>query len=130
MKGTSTDVMEPDRNRPAVGLRIGKDVLSEASGGIFSHVDPSTGKHDCEIPLAGPVEIDRAVDVAHRAYLRWRDTRPAERRRLLLRLADLMDANRDEFIRLAVLDGGTPVKTARDLFTLPPEWTRYYAGAT
>jgi aldehyde dehydrogenase (NAD+) len=79
--------------------------------------------------MAGPAEIDRAVAVADEAFLTWRDTRPAERRRLLLKLADLIEANRDEFLRRAVLDNGTPVKTAGELSGIAPEWTRYYAGA-
>jgi aldehyde dehydrogenase (NAD+) len=129
MKGTRMNMVYLDRSRPTVGLRIGKDILSEGSGGTFNHIDPSTGRPDREIPLAGPAEVDRAVEVAHQAYLRWRDTRPAERRRLLLKLADLIETNRDEFVRRAVLDNGTPITTARDFSQLPPEWTRYYAGA-
>src|SRR6478736_9575391 len=76
LEGTSMNKVELDRSRPTVGLRIGKHVISEGSGGIFSHVDPTTGRPDREIPLAGPEEIDRAVEIAHQAHLRWRDTRP------------------------------------------------------
>jgi aldehyde dehydrogenase (NAD+) len=129
MKGTLMSHAELDRSRPTVRLRIGNELLTEGSGGGFSHVDPTTGMPDREIPMAGPAEIDRAVAVADEAFLLWRDTRPAERRRLLLRLADLIEASRDEFIRRAVLDNGTPIKTAGELSSIAPEWMRYYAGA-
>jgi aldehyde dehydrogenase (NAD+) len=117
-----------DRTRPDVRLRIGSDRLTSGSGGTFDHVDPSTGQIDATIPLAGPAEVDRAVRVAHDAYLGWRDTRPAERRRLLMRLADLIESNAAEFSRRATLDNGTPVNTAPALVMGATEWTRYYAG--
>jgi aldehyde dehydrogenase (NAD+) len=121
-------VADLDKAVPSVSLRVGDEVLSEGSGGTYAHVDPSTGLIDSVIPMAGPHEVDRAVERADEAFRLWRATKPAERRRLLLKLADLIDANKDEFIRRAVLDNGTPVKTARETFPVAPEWTRYYAG--
>jgi aldehyde dehydrogenase (NAD+) len=91
-------------------------------------VNPATGQVDAVVPLAGVAEIDQAVEAAEQAFRIWRDTRPAERRRLLLRLADLIEEHRDEFIRRAVLDNGTPLATAEEFFGVPAEWTRYYAG--
>ncbi|MBL7500941.1 aldehyde dehydrogenase [Frankia sp. CNm7] len=117
-----------DRTRPEVHLRIGAERLAAGSGGTFEHVDPCTGDVDAVIPLAGPTEIDRSVRLAHEAFLTWRDVRPAERRRLLSRLADLIEKNADEFVRRAVLDNGMPVTSAAGLAAGAVEWTRYYAG--
>ena len=67
--------------------------MDKGSGGVHDHIDPSTGQIDARIPLAGPGEVDRAVNAADAAFHNWRRTPPEERRRLLLRLADLMEAN-------------------------------------
>lgn len=117
-----------DRTPPKVHLRVAGERLETGSGGAFDHIDPRTGQVDATIPLAGPRDVDRAVESAHEAFLRWRDTRPVERRRLLLRLADAIEANEAEFVRRAVLDNGTPVGTAPGLVVGSVEWTRYYAG--
>jgi len=113
---------------PKVHLRVGTGRLASGSGGRYDHVNPANGRVDATIPLAGPAEIDQAVEIANDAFTMWRDTRPAERRNLLNRLADLIEANRDEFLRRAVADNGTTMRTAEEFFGVPAEWTRYYAG--
>ena len=86
-------------SRPAVHLHIAGERFDTGSGGSHSHIDPSTGQIDATIPLAGPGEVDRAVNAADAAFRDWRRTPPEERRRLLLRLADLIEANAEEFGR-------------------------------
>lgn len=121
--------MTDDVNRrpPEVHLRIGEERLTSGSGGTHSHVNPCTGKSDAMVPLAGKAEIDQAVEVAHEAFQTWRKTAPAERRRLLYRLADLMDEGTAEVCRLGTLDNGISNAT-RAMPNLATEWTRYYAG--
>ncbi|MBL7491964.1 aldehyde dehydrogenase [Frankia sp. AgB1.9] len=117
-----------DRTRPQVHLGIGSERLGVGSAGTFEHIDPCTGEVDAIVPLAGPSEIDQAVRLAQEAFLGWRDVRPAERRRLLFRLADLIEANADEFTRRAILDNGMAARSASGLVGGAAEWTRYYAG--
>ncbi|WP_198955514.1 MULTISPECIES: aldehyde dehydrogenase [unclassified Frankia] len=117
-----------DRTRPPVHLCIGAERLAAGSGGTFEHVDPCTGEVDAIVPLAGPAEVEQSVRLAHEAFLRWRDVRPAERRRLLFRLADLIEQNAAEFSRRAILDNGMAVSSAVGLVGGAVEWTRYYAG--
>jgi aldehyde dehydrogenase (NAD+) len=119
---------EFDRTPPAVHLRIGAERLEAGSGGTHSHINASSGEVDAEIPLAGPDDINRAVIVADEAFGSWRRTPPSERRRLLLKLADLIESNVDEFTRRGTLDNGTPVSTAAGFVPTSAEWTRYYAG--
>ncbi len=119
--------MTVDRTPPKVGLRIGDQRLTSGSGGEHGHVNPCTGKVDATIPLAGKVEVDRAVEVAHEAFQSWRATRPATRRQLLLRLADLLDANSAELSRIGTLDNGMP-NASGVMPAFSAEWTRYYAG--
>ena len=98
-----------DRTPPPVHLRIGGERRASGSGGVYQHVNPATGQPDAEIPLAGAAEVDEAVRTAHAAFAGWRATRPAQRRRLLHRLADLIDGNAAEFARRGTIDNGTPL---------------------
>ena len=111
-----------------MNLHIGSEVLSVGSGGVHQHINPATGEVDAEIPLAGTEEVDRAVRVAHDAFATWRKVKPAERRRLLLTLADLIEENAEEFGRRGTFDNGTPTSVVGGLVQTSIEWTRYYAG--
>jgi aldehyde dehydrogenase (NAD+) len=122
--------MADTATRPAVHLHIAGERFASGSGGIHDHIDPSTGQVDAKIPLAGPGEVDRAAKVADAAFRDWRRTPPEERRRLLLRLADLIDANAEEFGRRGTMDNGTPAAVVGGMTTSAAEWTRYYAGWT
>lgn len=117
-----------DTTRPAVHLRIGAERITSGSGGAHQHINPVDGRVDATIPLAGRAEVDLAARTAHEAFADWRRTRPSERRRLLLQLADLIEANADEFARLGAIDNGTPIPVAAGLVASSIEWTRYYAG--
>lgn len=115
-----------DRTPPAVYLRIGGERLPRGSGGEHGHINPCTGKVDATIPLAGRADIDRAVQAAEEAFGGWRRTRPAERARALLRLADLMEDHADELGRVSTIDNGIP--TTGIMASISAQWTRYYAG--
>ncbi len=117
-------------SRPTVHLHIAGERFDTGSGGIHEHIDPSTGQVDAKIPLAGPGEVDRAVNAADAAYGNWRRTAPEERRRLLLRLADLIEVNAEEFGRRGTMDNGTPASVVGGMTGSAVEWTRYYAGWT
>lgn len=113
---------------PSAMLRIGNDDLADASGGVFEHRNPVTGAHQAYIPLAGKAEVDQAVARAKAAFEDWRRMRPEGRREILIRLAQLINQNIDEFARLAALDGGTPLASGRGMAMLSAQWHSYYAG--
>lgn len=113
---------------PSVHLHIGHDARSKGSGGTYDHLNPVTQKVQASFPLAGAAEIDEAVDKAEGVREDWRRTAPEERRRLLNRLADLIEENARQFAERAALDGGTPLFNGEALTQLAVAWTRYYAG--
>lgn len=117
-----------DTEHRQVTLRIGGEKRTSASGGWFAHINPCTGTTDAEIPLAGPEEVDEAVQAAHRAFESWRSTSPAERRGILMRFADLIEEHGEDFKQLAALDNGTPIGLGDGFVGMSVEWTRYYAG--
>ncbi len=75
--------------------------------------------HDCsvlaEVAEARQADVDRAVAAAKAAADGWRTTPAAERGRLLLRLADLIEERTDELATLESTDTGHPVKDSRGL---------------
>lgn len=117
-----------DRSVPQAKLIIGDKELTTGSGGIYQHINPATGQHQADVPLAGKAETEQAVDAAQQAFQSWRRTPPTERRDLLLKLAQLVKDNAAEFQRLAGLETATPLATSAGGPALCEEWTRYYAG--
>jgi aldehyde dehydrogenase (NAD+) len=84
------------------------------SGKTFDTVDPATGQPLCAIAEGGAEDIDLAVRAARAALDGpWSRFTPADRQRLLLRLADLLDARFDDFARLDTLDMGAPLRRTR-----------------
>lgn len=98
------------------------DVLSPADGGLLTRV-----------PVADAATVDRAVRAARQAFDEgpWPTMAPAERARILWKLADLIDERADELALLETLDCGKPVAVARAVdVSFSAELFRYMAGAT
>jgi len=84
-----------------------------APGRYLPNVEPATGRVMAEIPESGPEDVDAAVAAASRAFEAWRKTPAEERSRLLLRVAELIEANFEDLARLESEDSGKPVALAR-----------------
>jgi acyl-CoA reductase-like NAD-dependent aldehyde dehydrogenase len=94
-------------------------------------VNPATGRTLAEAPLASERDVEAAVAAAGRAFGDWRFTPPTQRARLLWRLADLLEAAKDEFATIEVLDNGKPMWEAQLVdIALTIELLRYYGGWT
>ena len=112
---------------PQSTLLVGGDTISSSSGGTYDHIFAGTGKVNATIQLAGEVEIDLAVAAAKEAQEEWISW-PAERRRdALIRLADLVAEEFNEFGRLSVSDYAVPISFAATTM-LTERYIRYYAG--
>ena len=97
----------------------------------FATVNPATGATLAEVPLATEREVDAAVTAAARAFDTWRFTPATNRARLMWALADVLEANKDEFATIEVLDNGKPMWEAQAVdIALTIELLRYYAGWT
>jgi aldehyde dehydrogenase (NAD+) len=113
---------------PTVHLHLGHDRRTAGSGGTFDHLHPVTQQLQAKIPLAGRAEVEEAVAKAEAARDGWRRTSPEARRDILNRLADLMEARKQDLAVMAALDGGTPLVAGERGVDLAISWTRYYAG--
>jgi len=117
------------KNQPK-GMLIDGKWVQAASGKTFETVNPATGEVLAAVAEADREDIDRAVKAARKAFEGpWAKVTPSDRQRLLLRLADLVEANADELAMLEVLDNGMPITTARKgMVPRVADLMRYYAG--
>jgi acyl-CoA reductase-like NAD-dependent aldehyde dehydrogenase len=97
-------------------LLIDGEHVPAADGRTFETVDPSTGRPITSVAQAGAADVDRAVAAGRRALEDgggWRSVAPAQRARMIARLADLIESGAEELAQLESLDNGKPVKVAR-----------------
>ncbi|MDP3222018.1 MAG: aldehyde dehydrogenase family protein, partial [Rubrivivax sp.] len=93
-------------------------------------LNPATGELLVALPEASAEQVHKAVSAAHRAFDAWSETTPMERSRLLLKLADAIEANAEGFARLESLNCGKPYARAlSDEIPAVADCYRYFAGA-
>lgn len=93
-------------------------------------LNPATGEVLCVVAEASPEQVNRAVSAASRAFEAWSQTTPGERAGLLLKLADTIEANAQQFARLESLNCGKPfVRALGDEIPAIADCFRYFAGA-
>ncbi|SHH04038.1 aldehyde dehydrogenase (NAD+) [Jatrophihabitans endophyticus] len=109
-------------------LVIGSERPDTASGGTYEHVNPSTGRAQASVPLAGPDEVDRAVAAARAALPGWRRWNPVERRRVLTRFADLVREHVEELATIASLEMGAPITQTPYVVHWAADWLEEAAG--
>ncbi|GAA4881507.1 aldehyde dehydrogenase family protein [Saccharopolyspora cebuensis] len=90
--------------------------------------DPTTEQVLTRIGVAGPDDVDAAVRAARRAFDGWAALPPQHRSRALLRIADVLEAHRDELAALDSLDMGAPLPLSRGMVDHAVEIYRHYAG--
>src|SRR3954454_20485491 len=107
----------------AVGLKtpirhqlfIGGRFVDAESGETMATLNPHDNSTIAEVALAGRADIDKAVAAAEKALPAWSRTAAANRGRILLKLADLIEANTEELARLESLDTVHPLRDSRAL---------------
>ncbi|MFC3106467.1 phenylacetaldehyde dehydrogenase StyD [Undibacterium arcticum] len=101
------------------------------SGNTLPVYNPATGEQIAAVPDAGPADIDRAVTSAAQTFAssQWRAMQPAARERILLKLADLIEAHGEELAHLETLNNGKLLAYSR-MFEVgaSAQWLRYMAG--
>lgn len=104
--------------------------LVKGEGAAEPILNPSTGEVLCNVHEASNEQVQRAVSAAYRAFASWSQTTPMERSRLLLRIADEIEAQAANFARLESLNCGKPyVRALEDEIPAIADCFRYFAGA-
>ncbi|MBA2460886.1 MAG: aldehyde dehydrogenase [Actinobacteria bacterium] len=91
--------------------------------------NPATEEPIAELEQAGVEETDAAVVRAKSAFLRWREVAPADRARLLRRLATLVEEHGEELARIESRNVGKPIAGARGEVGMVAQVFHFYAGA-
>jgi phenylacetaldehyde dehydrogenase len=103
----------------------------QGSGPQLPVLDPGSARTIAHVSSAGREDVDRAVTAARRSFDsgNWRHRTPAERARILWRIADLIEAHAEELAELETLDSGKPFlgTQAREI-PFAAECFRYHAG--
>lgn len=107
----------------------GKWVPSQR-GEVFESLNPATEEVLAKVPRANAQDVDHAVQAAQKAfYGEWSEVTPAERGRLLHRLAQAVQAHREELAELETLDNGKPLREALGDIDGVVQTIEYNAGA-
>jgi acyl-CoA reductase-like NAD-dependent aldehyde dehydrogenase len=119
----------PDPGRLHTRLLIGGEWTDAAGGATVPTVDPATNRPIADVAAAQPDDVDRAVRAARAAFPAWRDLDPDKRARILLRVAELIEAEQVELAKLESHDVGKPIREAA-LVDLPACWDpfRFFQG--
>jgi aminomuconate-semialdehyde/2-hydroxymuconate-6-semialdehyde dehydrogenase len=89
--------------------------VEPAGGRVLDDVDPATGQAWAQLPDSDSADVDLAVEAAARAFPRWSKTPAAERSRILLRIAELIEQNLERLAHAETTDTGKPIALARSL---------------
>jgi aldehyde dehydrogenase (NAD+) len=110
-------------------LFIDGELVDALDGRTLAVFNPHDGSLLAEVAEAGTGDVDRAVTAARSAFPAWSATSAADRGRLLLRLADAIEANTAELARLETLDTGHPIRDSTALDAPRTAATfRYFGG--
>jgi aldehyde dehydrogenase (NAD+) len=111
-------------------LFIGGDFVKPESGKYFNTINPATEERLSRVALANNADVDKAVKAARKAYRGpWSRMKPADRGKYIYRIARIIQERAREFAAIESLDGGKPIREARDVdVPLASAHFFYYAG--
>jgi len=115
-------------NLPRYELRIGGEWVPPVSNTYLPCDNPFTRENWCEIARGGPEDVDRAVTSARAARKAWSGTPAAERGRMLVHFADLIEANAARLAEIEVRDNGKLYAEMSGQVRNVAAWYRYFAG--
>src|SRR5215470_6793368 len=110
-KAPRTTKRPPVKDQP---LLIGGNWQDSVSGKTFQTLNPATGEAICQVAEGDKADVELAVKAARKAFEEgpWPKMSAAERGRLINKLADLIEQNKEELAALESLDNGKPYKDA------------------
>ena len=112
------------------GLFIDGEWRAASDGGTFDTFCPANGQKLAVCAEATQQDVDDAVEAAWTAWETWKDVSPEERQKLLFRVAEIIDENRERLAEIEMLDNGKPIReTLNADIPLAADHFRYFAGA-
>ncbi|MBL8698741.1 MAG: CoA-acylating methylmalonate-semialdehyde dehydrogenase [Alphaproteobacteria bacterium] len=96
-----------------IGHLVGGKRVAGTSGRTGPVFNPATGEQSAAVALASAAEVDAAVKLASKAQLAWGATPPLMRARVMFRLKELLEKNKDDIARLITLEHGKTFEDAK-----------------
>jgi len=111
-------------------LFIGGKFVKPTSGKYFDTINPANEEKIAQIAEANTADVDKAVKAARGAYDKvWKKMPPKERGKYIYRIARMIQERARELAVIESMDGGKPIKEARDVdMPLVANHFVYYAG--
>ena len=92
---------------------IGGKWVPPVKGKYSENLSPITGKSICQVPRSSAEDVELALDAAHAAKDKWGKTSPADRARVLHKIADRIEENLDRLAIAETWDNGKPIRETR-----------------
>jgi (Z)-2-((N-methylformamido)methylene)-5-hydroxybutyrolactone dehydrogenase len=115
---------------PRFNAHIAGRAHAPAGGAYFETSNPYTSRPWAEVARCGAVDVELAVEAAHRAFVEgpWPRMTASQRGQLLQRIADVLAAHADELAAMEVRDNGKLISEMALQCTYLPQWYRYFGG--
>lgn len=111
-------------------LYINGQWVPASDGATFKAYNPANGDVLASCAEATKEDVDRAVAAGHEALKSWKKVSPIDRQKLLLQIADVIDANKEKLAMIETLDNGKPIRETLNVdVPLAADHFRYFAGA-
>jgi aldehyde dehydrogenase (NAD+)/aminobutyraldehyde dehydrogenase len=119
----------PSPSLPPFGHFIGGAFVAPRTEATAQVENPATEEILMAVPAGSVEDTDAAVAAAVAAKVAWAATTPAERSAVLLRIADIIEANRADLEALEAANTGKPAAVAEDDISSAIDTFRFTAGA-
>lgn len=121
----------PDFVRGTKKLLIGGKWVESTSGQQIAAINPATGELLCHFAQGNAQDVDLAVAAARRAFEgEWSRFMPHARRKLLLRVHDVILDHFEELALIETLDMGAPLQRTRGYKDWISQLLQFYASQT
>ena len=98
-------------------------------GRVIEIENPANRRPIAQVPRGGEADVERAVNAAARAFESWRLVPPRDRGRMLMRIADAVEAETEAIARTVALETGNAIRTqARPEVKGAADVFRYFGG--
>lgn len=107
---------------------IGGEWVGAANGGTWDLVNPATEEVIETLPFGDAADLVAAVEAAHGAFREWSHLTAYQRSKVLLKAADIILENIDEFARITTEESGKPFAQSKGEWLGAPNQLRWAAG--
>ncbi|RDV04663.1 NAD-dependent succinate-semialdehyde dehydrogenase [Undibacter mobilis] len=110
-----------------IALLIDGQWCDGSEGKSEALLNPATGEEIGRVPHASKADLDRALAAADRGFKVWKAMTPHERYKIIMKAADLIEADVERIARILTMENGKPLAEARGEILFSVEATRWYA---